>query len=125
MPPKRQKLLNGKAFKAKGKEGTTVKNIVMGKPKYITIGELRKPANVTDKLRRDYMDFKSYDRDSMRTNVRNILNQKEVRHAVAKFWGTLDGTEDSVGDSSDDEKIVSENNENDDNDGDGKEGIVK
>ena len=107
MPPKRQRPLNGKAFKGKGQEGNTVRNIVMGKPKYVTVAELKKPANVTDKLCRDYVDFKMYDRDSMRVNVRNILNQKEVRTAVAGFWGSTVSTEDTVEESSDDEKIVS------------------
>ena len=109
MPPKRQKKINGKTFKVKGQEGATVKNIFMGKPKYVTMAELKRPAMVTDKLRRDYLDFNSFDRDSMRQNVRNILNQKEVKTAVAGFWGaTLPSTEDTVDDSSDDEKIVSE-----------------
>ena len=72
MSSTRSQQTNGKSFKTKGKEGLTVKNIFLGKPKYITVLELRRPAQVTDKLCRDYIDFAEFDRKSMRGGIRNI-----------------------------------------------------
>ena len=83
--------MNGKQFKVKSPGGDSVKNILMGRPKYISLDELCKPAQVTDRLRRDFSDLKQYDRNSMKNAVRKMLQTNEIKGAVIQFWDG-DGT---------------------------------
>ena len=84
---KRQNL----SFCTKGREGENVEKIVCT-PKYITVQELKKPAVVTNRLRRDYDDLKLYDRVSMKAGVRKILTTAHVIQAVNTYWmGNEDG----------------------------------
>ena len=73
------------SFSSKGKEGQNVENIICT-PKYITVQELRKPAVVTDRLRRDYFDLQSFDRISMKCGVRKIMGHAYVIQAVNTYW---------------------------------------
>ena len=76
----------GTSFKVKGPEGQTVKRILLERPRYITTKELRKPAAVTDKIRRDFPDLQSFCRNSMKVGVRKLLVSQEVHVAVQKHW---------------------------------------
>ena len=76
---------NNVSFSTKGQEATNVENIICT-PRYITVQELRKPAVVTDRLRRDYHDLKSFDRISMKCGVRKILSSSETIQAVNAYW---------------------------------------
>ena len=76
----------GRTFSTKGTEGENVKKIITT-PKYITIPELRKPAQVTDRLRRDYDDLVQFERSSMKNGVRKILNSSNVIKAIYDYWG--------------------------------------
>ena len=73
------------SFRAKGPEGENVERIICT-PRYISIPELKKPAVVTDRLRRDYGDLKTFDRISMKCGVRKILTSDEVVNAVNAYW---------------------------------------
>ena len=77
------------SFSATKNEGENVKRIICT-PKYITVQELKKPAVVTDRLRRDYDDLRCYDRLSMKNGVRKILQIDDVIEAVNAYWS--DGT---------------------------------
>ena len=92
MPGKRLRQMNGKAFSSKGPEGELVRNVLTNKPKYISLGELKRPAIVTDKLMRDYLDFKGYDRESMKGGVRSILQTKEVKQEEKKLSAVVVAT---------------------------------
>ena len=76
----------GKTFASKGPEGENVQKILLT-PKYITLPELKKPAAVTDRLRRDYVDLMDYNRNSMKNGVRKILNSSSVIKAIYDYWG--------------------------------------
>ena len=98
---------NNVSFSSRGKEAENVESIVCT-PKYITLCELRKPAVVTDRLRRDYQDLKSFDRVSMKAGVRKILNTSEVIKAVNSYWnGGLDNMSNAVQSNNDDDSLVS------------------
>ena len=73
------------SFSSKGEEATNVQNIICT-PRYITVPELRKPAVVTDRLRRDYHDLNSFDRVSMKCVVRKILSSSAVIQIVNAYW---------------------------------------
>ena len=60
------------SFHARSVEGGNVEQIIYT-PRYISVQELRKPAVVTDRLRRDYEDLKSFDWILMKCGVRKIL----------------------------------------------------
>ena len=77
------------SFSAKKNEGQNVERIICT-PKYVTVQELKKPAVVTDRLRRDYDDLRCYDRLSMKNGVRKILQIDDVVQAVNAYWS--DGT---------------------------------
>ena len=77
------------SFSPRGNEGENVERII-STPKYVTVQELRKPAVVTDWLRRDYDDLRCYDRLSMKNGVRKILQIDDVIQAVNAYWS--DGT---------------------------------
>ena len=77
------------SFSAKKNEGQNVERIICT-PKYVTVHELKKPAVVTDRLRRDYDDLRCYDRLSMKNGVRKILQIDDVVQAVNAYWS--DGT---------------------------------
>ena len=68
---------------------------------------MRRSAQVTDKLCRDYLDFAEFDRKSMHGGIRNILKLKEVKDAVTGFWGLNPSNGEKGDDTSDDEKMVS------------------
>ena len=72
------------SFLSKGTEGENVEKIICT-PKYISVAELKKPAVVTDRLRRDYADLKSFDRISMKCGVRKILNLRQVVDSVNNY----------------------------------------
>ena len=74
------------SFHARGAEGENVERIICT-PRYITLQELRKPAVVTDRLRRDYADLAVFDRTSMKCGVRKILTTTQVVNAVNAYWG--------------------------------------
>ena len=78
---------SGRSFSVQGQEGTAVKKILKDSSKYITVHELRTPAKVVDKLRRDFADLTQYNRSSMKLGVRKILNLQEVVVAVNGHWG--------------------------------------
>lgn len=78
-------------FSAKSDHGQAVLELIKTRPKYVTVSELRKPAQVVDKLRRDFPEYLEYDRNSMKTTVRKFLLSLEVETAVKKFWNSEDG----------------------------------
>ena len=95
------------SFSTKTYEGESVEKIICT-PKYITVQELKKPAVVTDRLRRDYQDLKSFDRISMKSGVRKILGTVDVVKAVNDYW--CDGNypdSSSLLNSNDDDSLVS------------------
>ena len=73
------------SFHAKGVEGDNVERVICTS-RYISIPEVRKPAVVIDRLRRDYGDLKTFDRISMKCGVRKILTSDEVVNAVNAYW---------------------------------------
>ena len=77
------------SFLSKGTEGENVEKIICT-PKYISVAELKKPAVVTDRLRRDYADLKNFDRISMKCGVRKILNLRQVVDAVNHYQNDED-----------------------------------
>jgi hypothetical protein len=77
----------GRSFSVSGDEGKAVKKILCQKAKYISVLELRTPAKVVDKLRRDFADLNEFNRNSMKLGIRKILNSQEVVQCVNQFWG--------------------------------------
>ena len=77
----------GRSFSATAEEGKAVKIFLTDTPQYITVPELRTPAKVVDKLRRDFGNLKEFNRNSMKIGIRKILNQKDVVQSVNQFWG--------------------------------------
>ena len=75
-----------KSFNYKGPEGGKVRHILISTSKYISVDELRKPAQVTDRLRLDNADLMAFDRNSMKNAVRRFLLTREVEEAVRTFW---------------------------------------
>ena len=69
--------------------------------------ELKKPAVVTDRLRRDYEDLKIYDRLSMKGGVRTILRMDEVAQTVNAYWNTDSNNSNNSADSNDEDSLVS------------------
>ena len=94
----------GRSFAVTGHEGASVKRILKDSAKYITVHELRTPAKVVDKLRRDFADLGLFNRNSMKLGVRKILQLQEVVTAVNGHWGNSVEASDP-----DDDHIVSNN----------------
>ena len=95
------------SFLARGTEGENVERIICT-PKYITLDELRKPATVTDRLRRDYQDLKVYDRKSMKGGIQRILKFPDVIKAVNEYWNSPSINSNKSADSNDeDDSLVS------------------
>jgi hypothetical protein len=82
-----KKAETGRSFAVLGEEGKAVKKILLDTHRYITVHELRTPAKVVDKLRRDFDDLGEYNRNSMKLGVRKILNSQEVVSAINGQWG--------------------------------------
>ena len=98
---------NSLSFSSKGREGESVEKIVCT-PRYITVEELRKPAVVTDRLRRDYDDLRQFDRVSMKAGIRKILTTSEVVKAVNAYWsGAVDDS--TIGGCKNDEEVMVSN----------------
>ena len=98
---------NNVSFSTKTYEGESIEKIICT-PKYITVQELTKPAVVTDRLRRDYQDLKSFDRISMKSGVRKILGTVDVVKAVNDYWGDGNSPDSSsLLNSNDDDSLVS------------------
>ena len=94
------------SFSARGPEGVNVEHIICT-PKYVTMDELKKPAVVTDRLRRDYEDLKIYDRLSMKGGVRTILRMDDVAQTVHAYWNTDSNNSNNSADSNDEDSLVS------------------
>ena len=77
----------GNPFSSSGEEAMAVKKILTEHKQYITVQELRTPAKVVDKLRRDFANLKEFNRNSMKIGVRKILQHQEVVQKVNQFWG--------------------------------------
>ena len=77
----------GRSFSVTGHEGASVTRILKDSAKYITVQELRTPAKVVDKLRRDFNDLGVFNRSSMKLGVRKILQLQEIVAAVNGHWG--------------------------------------
>ena len=77
----------GTPFSSSGEEGKAVKKILTEHKQYITVHELRTPAKVVDKLRRDFANLKEFNRNSMKIGIRKLLQQQEVVQKVNQFWG--------------------------------------
>ena len=98
---------NNVSFSTKTYEGESIEKIICT-PKYITVQELTKPAVVTDRLRRDYQDLKSFDRISMKSGVRKILKSVDVIKAVNDYWGDGNSPDSSsLLNDNDDDSLVS------------------
>ena len=96
------------SFSTETYEGESVEKIICT-PKYITVQELKKPAVVTDRLRRDYQDLKTFDRISMKSGVRKILGTIDVIKAVNDYWGNGKSPDSSsLLNNNDDDSLVSE-----------------
>ena len=98
----------GAPFSSTGDEAKAVKKILTENKQYITVQELRTPAKVVDKLRRDFANLKEFNRNSMKLAVRKILQHVEVVQKVNQFWGG--GTEigqDILNDHHEDQHVVS------------------
>ena len=87
---KQKKGEEGNPFSSSGEEGMAVKKILTESKQYITVQELRTPAKVVDKLRRDFANLKEFNRNSMKIGVRKILQHQEVVQKVNQFWGGRD-----------------------------------
>ena len=96
------------SFSSKKIEGQNVETIICT-PKYITVEELKKPAVVTDRLRRDYLDLKCYDRISMKAGVRKILGLSEVIQAVNAYCSAEFNDLNAASNNNDDDSLVSTN----------------
>ena len=94
------------SFSTKNIEGKNVA-IIICTPKYITVEELKKPAVVTDRLRRDYHDLKSFDRISMKCQVRKILSSSETIQAVNAYWNDEFSQLNVTPSNNDDDSLVS------------------
>ena len=87
---KTKKTEEGRSFSVQGDEGKAVKFFLAETKQYITVHELRTPAKVVDKLRRDFLDLSGYNRASMKMGVRKILNLQEVVVSVNAHWGVVE-----------------------------------
>ena len=89
------------------KDGKFVWEKLVSKPNcYFTTAKcLRKPAEVTDKLRRAHGRLVAYNRDSMKGGVGRLLKEDEVREIVVRFFenqGTGGGGNEDNNDNEDD-----------------------
>jgi predicted transposase YbfD/YdcC len=87
-------------LKGNSDDAKKILNILLTRPKYITVAELRTQARVTDKMRKDNPEWLSYDRNSMKNYIRKILLTKEVELAVKKHCNNAEENES-------DEEVVS------------------
>ena len=87
-------------------EGKRVEKIICT-PKYIKVHELKKPAVVTDRLRRDFDDLKGFDWVSMKCGVRRLLNAAEVIQAVSAYCNVGSSSNETATFNNDDGSLVS------------------
>jgi hypothetical protein len=73
-------------FKSNSEDARVIVDTFLSRPRYVSVQELRSPARVTDRLRKDNPRFLSYDRSSMKNYVRKVLISKDVQNAVQKHW---------------------------------------
>ena len=104
---KQKKGEEGNPFSSSGEEGMAVKKILTESKQYITVQELRTPAKVVDKLRRDFANLKEFNRNSMKIGVRKILQHQEVVQKVNQFWGGVAQIGQDVLNDHEDEHVVS------------------
>ena len=97
----------GAPFSSTGDEAKAVKKILTESKQYITVQELRTPAKVVDKLRRDFANLKEFNRNSMKIGVRKILQHQEVVQKVNQFWGGVAQIGQDVLNDHEDEHVVS------------------
>ena len=95
------------SFRTTTKDGKFVRERLVSEPlRYFTTAKcLRKPAEVTDKLRRAHGRLLAYSRDSMKGGVGRIIKEDEVREFVVKFFrdqGTGEGGNEDDNDDEDD-----------------------
>ena len=92
------------------KDGKFVRERLVIEPnRYFTTAKcLRKPAEVTDKLRRAHRRLLAYNRDSMKGGVGRLLKEDEVREFVVKFfWDQGTGEGGNEDDNDDEDDVVS------------------
>ena len=89
------------SFRTTNPDGKFVRERLVGEPlRYFTTAKcLRKPAEVTDKLRKAHGRLAVYNRDYMKGGVARLLKEDEVREPVVRFFesqganGTFDGSD--------------------------------
>ena len=98
------------SFRTTHKDGKFVREKLVSEPNryFTTVKCLRKPAEVTDKLRRAHGRLLAYNRDSMKGGVGRLLKEDEVREIVVRFFeNTGTGGGGNEDDNEDEDDIVS------------------
>ena len=94
------------SFRTTNNDAKFVRERLVAKPnRYFNTAKcLKKPAEVTDKLRKAHGRLVAYNRDSMKGGIARILKEDNIREAVVRFFENGGGMND---DANEDEDAVS------------------